>query len=266
MDITNTFKRRLASRDTPPFGSWIMTAATSAAEAMGRSGFDFLVVDMEHVPLDLAPTVEIMRAVEASGAHPLVRVPWNDRVMIKRILDAGAKSILIPFVETAEEAAAAVAAVKYPPHGVRGVAAVHRASGYGAATDYLSRANDETCVIVQLETPEAIARMAQIAAVPGIDGVFVGPGDLAASMGYIGQIGHEAVQKALADAAAKAADLKLPIGIVGPTPEMVRDFLDYGYTFCAIASDLAFLTQRAKESLAKLRGEKPAAPATQSAY
>ncbi len=266
MDITNTLKKRIAARADVPMGSWLMTGATATAEAMGRCGFDFLVVDMEHVPLDLGLTVEIMRAVEATGASPLVRVPWNDRVTIKRVLDAGARSILIPFVETVEEARAAVAAAKYAPVGQRGVAAVHRASGYGAAGDYLARANDETCVIVQLETPEAISRMAEIAAVPGIDGVFVGPGDLAASMGLIGQIGHDDVQAALADAAAQAAKLDLPIGIVGPTPEMVRRFMDYGYSFVAIASDMVLMMTRARNVLSELRDEAPVEVPSTAAY
>ena len=266
MDITNTLKKRIAARADVPMGSWLMTGATATAEAMGRCGFDFLVVDMEHVPLDLGLTVEIMRAVEATGSSPLVRVPWNDRVTIKRVLDAGARSILIPFVETVEEARAAVAAAKYAPAGHRGVAAVHRASGYGAAGDYLARANDETCVIVQLETPEAISRMAEIAGVPGIDGVFVGPGDLAASMGLIGQIGHDDVQAALADAAAQAARLDLPIGIVGPSPDMVRRFMDYGYSFVAIASDMVLMMTRARAVLSELRDDAPVEAPAGAAY
>ena len=194
-DISNRFRRMLEEeREVPPLGTWLMSAAPGPSEAMGHAGFDFVVVDMEHVPVEVSTLPDILRAVGCTPAEPIVRIAWNDKVLIKKVLDAGAQTVMVPFVETAEEAATAVAAVKYPPVGVRGVAAVHRASRYGAVSDYLKRANDETMVIVQLETPEAIGRLAEIAAVPGVDAVFVGPGHLSASMGHIGDIGHPEVQ------------------------------------------------------------------------
>ncbi|PZX16998.1 2-dehydro-3-deoxyglucarate aldolase/4-hydroxy-2-oxoheptanedioate aldolase [Palleronia aestuarii] len=266
MDITNPLKHRIRARTDVPLGSWLMSGAPSTAEAMGHCGFDFLVVDMEHVPIDTPQLAEILRAIQTTPARAVVRLPWNDRVMIKRALDAGAMTIMIPFVETAEEAEAAVAAAKYPPRGVRGVAAVHRGSAYGAASDYLARANDETCVIVQLETPGALHRMDAIAATPGLDAIFVGPGDMAASMGHIGQIGAEEVQETLARAAAKARALEVPVGIVGPTPDMVRAFIDMGYSFAAIASDIALMTGRAHSCLSELRGEVAQPPAPTAAY
>ncbi|GAA4224008.1 2-keto-3-deoxy-L-rhamnonate aldolase RhmA [Sagittula marina] len=267
MDISNPFKARLKAGQNVPLGTWLMTGAPSTAEALGRLGFDFLVLDMEHVPVGITETADLLRAIAVTPARALVRLPWNDPVMIKRVLDAGAQSIMLPFVQTAEEARAAVSAAKYPPVGTRGVAAVHRSSGYGAATDYLKRANDETCVIIQLETPEALAALPEIAKVEGLDGVFVGPGDMAAAMGYIGQIGHPEVQKMLADAARQAREVGLPVGIVGPTPEMVRNFIDMGYSFAAIGSDMALMTGRAREVLSALGSDvaKPA-PAGQSAY
>ncbi len=267
MDITNALKARIRNREAVPFGTWLMSGAPATAEALGHCGFDFLVVDMEHVPVDVETLTNILRAIAITPARALVRAPWNDPVIIKRILDAGADSIMLPFVQTAEEARRAVAAARYPPEGTRGVAAVHRASAYGAATDYFARANAEVCVIVQLETPEALDNMASIAAVPGVDAVFVGPGDMAAALGFIGQIGRAEVQEVLAGAAAEAKALDLPIGIVGPTPEMVRGFLEMGYTFVAIASDMGFLTGRAREALGQLKGDIPAAaPAGSSAY
>lgn len=265
MDIANPLKRRIRAREGAPLGSWLMSGAPSTAEAMGHCGFDFLVVDMEHVPVDTPQLAEILRAIQTTPASAVVRLPWNDRVMVKRALDAGAMTIMLPFVETAEEAEAAVAAAKYPPQGVRGVAAVHRGSAYGAAADYLSRANDETCVIVQLETPQALSRMAEIAAVPGLDAIFVGPGDMAASLGHIGQVGAAPVQEVLAGAAREAARLELPAGIVGATPEMVRSFLGMGYTYAAIGSDIALMTGRARAVLGEVRGEAPA-PAPAAAY
>lgn len=254
-DITNHFKRSLGGkRAKPPFGSMLMMAAPTAAEAMGHVGFDFLVVDMEHVPIDLADLAHILRALATTPAQPVVRIAWNDQVLIKRVLDAGANTIMVPFVETAEEARRAVSFAKYPPTGVRGVAAVHRASRFGAAGDYLIRADDETCIILQLETPQSIERLAEIAAVPGVDALFIGPNDLAASMGHIGNIAHEEVQALIAKAAKDAHAAGKPIGILGATPEMVEHFLADGYDFAAITSDVGMMTGRAREWLTTLRG------------
>jgi 2-keto-3-deoxy-L-rhamnonate aldolase RhmA len=250
----NPFRRFFAENPQGTLlGSWLMSASAAPAEAMGHIGFDYLVVDMEHVTLDVSTLPDILRAIAATPTLPLVRLAWNDRVLIKRVLDAGAETIMLPFVQTAEEAREAVAAAKYPPVGTRGVAAMHRASRFGAVTDYLTRANDETFVIVQLETPEAVARIREIAAVPGVDGLFVGPNDLAAAIGRIGQIGHDEVQRLIAQAAGEARALGKPIGIVGPNPAMVRRFLGYGYNFCAVASDIGMMTGRARDWLAELR-------------
>lgn len=174
--------------------------------------------------------------------------------MVKRVLDAGAQTLMFPFVQTAEEAARAVAFTRYPPQGVRGVAGIHRASRYGRLDGYLGRANDQVCVIVQLETPAAVTRLPQIAAVPGVDALFVGPGDLSAAMGRLGDVAHPDVQAALADAAKAAHVQGKPIGIVGQNPQMVRRFLDYGYRFAAVGSDMAMMTTRAVEFIGVLRG------------
>jgi len=265
MNVTNGLKRDLERSGAPLLGSWLMTAAAAPAEAMGHCGFDFLVLDMEHVPVDLALLTELLRAIGNTGAAPLVRLPWNDRVTIKRVLDAGAATIMLPFVETADEAADAVRWAKYPPDGQRGVAAVHRASRYGAAADYLHRANEETCVIVQLETPQAVSRLAEIAAVPGIDGIFVGPGDLAAAMGHIGQANHPEVQSAVCAAAEEAARVGVPAGIVGPNPETVSRYIDYGFTFVAVASDMALMTGAARSALSAIRGDR-VPPSGSAAY
>ena len=256
-DVTNGFKRRLQARSDAPLGTWLMAAAPATAEALGHCGFDFLVVDMEHVPIEVSDLAHILRAVATTPAKAVVRLAWNDQVLVKRVLDAGAETIMLPFVQTAEEARQAVDFAKYPPMGLRGVAAVHRASRFGAAGDYLARANDETCVIVQLETPEAIGRLEEIAAVPGVDGLFVGPGDLAAAMGKIGQIADRDVQAVIEGAAKAAAKFGKPIGIVGPHPQMVQRFIGYGYTYAAVASDIAMMTGRARDYLATLRGEAP---------
>jgi len=245
----------------PPVGTWLMSGGPATAEAMGFAGFDFLVLDMEHVPIDLADTVEILRTIAGTPAKPIVRLPWNDQVTVKRVLDAGAETLMFPFIENAEEARRAVSFARYPAAGVRGVAAVHRASRFGQDRSYLASAAERLCVIVQLETPGALDRLEEIADVPGVDAVFIGPGDLSASMGHIGNIGHEDVQAALAGAARRAKAVGKPVGIVGPNPEMVRRFFGYGYDFSAVASDIAMMTARAAEFLSELRGgAEPAAP------
>ncbi|MGH8176766.1 MAG: HpcH/HpaI aldolase family protein [Steroidobacter sp.] len=250
----NPFKRWLQRPGhAPPLGTWLMSGAPSTAEAMGFCGFDFLVLDMEHVPVDVPQAVDILRAIAGTPAAAVVRLPWNDQVTVKRVLDAGAQTLMFPFVQTPEEARRAVAYTRYPPEGVRGVAAIHRASRYGRADDYLRRASEEICVVVQLETPDALARLPQIAAVPGVDALFIGPGDLSAAMGRLGDVAHPEVQSALADAAKAARAQGKPVGIVGANPDMVRRFLDYGYDFAAIGSDMAMMTTRAVEFLRVFR-------------
>src|SRR3954469_4992211 len=141
MTLTNNFKTWLASRERRPLGTWLMASAPSTAEALGYVGFDFLVVDMEHTPIEVSDMAQILRAIGCTPADAVVRLAWNDQVLVKRVLDAGAQTIMLPFVQTVDEARAAVSFAKYPPHGVRGVAAVHRGSRFGRAVDYLKRAN-----------------------------------------------------------------------------------------------------------------------------
>lgn len=243
-----------------------MSGAPSTAEAMGYCGFDFLVVDMEHVPIGMADLASILRAIGCTSAEAVVRLAWNDQVLVKRALDAGAQTLMLPFVETVEEARAAVSFAKYPPEGRRGVAAVHRGSRYGRADNYLRSANEQVAVIVQLETTEAVGRLPEIATVPGIDGIFVGPGDLSAAMGHIGNMSHPEVQALLARAAKSAAGVGKPIGIVGPNPQMVRTFLDYGYSFAAVGSDMAMMTGRASDWLGELRSDVTERSPSEAAY
>lgn len=258
----NRFKSWLvAPPPRPPLGTWLMSAAPSTAEAMGFCGFDFLVLDMEHVPIGIAEAAHILRAIAGTPSEPVVRLAWNDQVLVKQALDAGARTVMFPFIQTAEEARRAVAYTRYPPQGVRGVAAIHRGSRFGRTPDYLRRANDGIAVILQLETPQALDRLGEIAAVPGVDSLFLGPGDLSAAMGHLGDIGAAEVQAAIADAARAAHAAGKPIGIVGPNPEMVGRFIDYGYDWVAVASDLAMMTGRASEWIGALQGHPVAAAA-----
>ena len=231
-----------------------MSAAPAAAEAMGYVGFDFLVVDMEHVPIGISELASILRAIGCTPAEPVVRLAWNDQIIVKRAMDAGAQTVMLPYVQTAEEAERAASFMRYPPVGVRGVAAMHRASQFGRAANYFEHANREVCTIVQLETPEAIEQLAAIAAFKGIDALFVGPGDLAAAMGHIGNVAHPEVQALIAKAARDAHSAGKPVGIVGPNPDMVRRFIEYDYDFTAIGSDMAMMIERATSWLDLMRG------------
>jgi 2-dehydro-3-deoxyglucarate aldolase/4-hydroxy-2-oxoheptanedioate aldolase len=250
---------------SPPLGAWLMTGAASTAEAMGFCGFDFLVVDMEHVPVEVTDAIAILRALAGTPAEPLVRLSWNDQVLVKRMLDGGARSLMFPFIQTAEEARAAVSYTRYPPAGMRGMAAIHRGSRYGRAPDYFKTADDQIAVVMQLETPAAVERTGEIAAVDGVDALFLGPGDLSAAMGRIGEVGHPEVQAMIARAAGLAHAAGKTIGIVGLNPDMVARFIGYGYDWVAMSSDMAMMTGRAVEWIETVRG-RSAAPAPAAAY
>ena len=267
MDMpVNEFKRSLQQGRTV-YGTWLMSGTAATAEALGCAGFDFLVVDMEHVPVDTPEMIDILRAIAGTPAQGVVRLPWNDLVMIKRALDGGAQTVMLPFVQDADEARRAVGYTRYPPEGIRGVAATHRASRFGTVGSYLKSASQEICVIVQIETIAALDQLPQIAAVPGVDSIFIGPGDLSASMGMLGDIGNPAVQEKLRHGAQLCKARGMPCGIVGPNPEMVARFLDYGYSWVAIASDMGMMIGRAQEWMGKLKGSVSTAPAKgQGAY
>ena len=256
MDLpANRFKRGLGA-ETPMVGVWAMSGSPVAAEALGFAGYDFVVLDMEHAPNDVPQTLAVLQALGGTPAAALVRLPWNDPVTVKRVLDCGAQTLLFPYIESPEAAVAAVAATRYPPEGVRGMAAMHRAGRYGTVANYFLRAAEEICVVPQLETETALRRLPEIAAVSGVDALFIGPGDLSASMGLIGQVAHDEVQEALANAAASCRAAGKPSGILAPNPEMARRFLDYGYSWVAVASDLAMMMSRAREFIAETRRER----------
>ena len=263
----NAFAELLKHRATRmPVGTWVMSASPIVAEAIGTAGFDWGVLDMEHTPLDLMDLVHLLQAVGSTKMQPVVRVPWNDTVGIKRVLDAGAQTLLVPFVQNAEEAARAVAATRYPPEGFRGMAAMSRGSRFGTTPDYLRTANAGQCVIVQLETPQAIEQLEAIAAVPGVDALFVGPGDLSGVMGHPGNLTHPDVMALMADAARRAHKRDKPIGTVGGTAEVVQRYREIGYDFLAIASDLGLLMRSAMAAAAAVRGGPAAPPSKPTGY
>ncbi|HWH73686.1 MAG TPA: aldolase/citrate lyase family protein [Methylibium sp.] len=241
-----------------PLGTWVMSASPLVVEAVGCAGFDWVVIDMEHSPVELGGVAQMLQALGTTKAAPIVRVPWNDTVVIKRVLDAGAQTVIVPFVQDAAEARCAAAALRYPPRGVRGVVGTSRANRFGTQRVSLEAANEGVALIVQLESPRALDALEDIAAVDGVDALFVGPADLSAGMGLGGDPTHPDVMKALVRAAARAQALGKPIGTLAGTPEVAAQVRAAGYDFVGIGTDLGWLVRSAQASLAALRsGDAP---------
>jgi 4-hydroxy-2-oxoheptanedioate aldolase len=250
MDLQkNRFKHALAAGKVQ-IGLWCSLCSNIAAEIVSHSGYDWLLLDTEHSPNEVPDILAQLQASQAGTAHAIVRPAWNDPVLIKRYLDIGAQTVLLPYVQNADEARRAVAATRYPPHGIRGVTGSGRASRYGRVKDYLKKANDEICVLVQVETREALAELDKIAAVEGVDGVFIGPSDLSASFGQIGNPAHPDVQAALEDAARRIRKAGKLAGILTGNEDEARRYIGWGYTFVAVGTDVVLLA-RAADGLAQ---------------
>lgn len=250
----NPFSRLLQSAGhQPPLGCWVMSASAIVAEAVGHAGFDWGVIDMEHTPLDMMGVMHLLQAVGNTRMLPVVRVPWNDAVMVKRVLDAGATTVLFPMVQDAEDARRAVAATRFPPDGIRGVAGISRASHFGTVPNYLQTANQQIGVIVQVETQQAIGQIEAIAAVPGIDALFVGSSDLAGNLGVPGQPLHASVLALVADAVSRAKAAGKPIGTLALTPDAATRYRAMAFDYLAVAADLSLVMQGAAATLHALR-------------
>ena len=250
----NAFKQLLKSAGAhPPVGTWISSASPIVAEAIGCAGFDWGLVDMEHAPLDVMGVVHLLQALSGTKMLPVVRVPWNDTVTVKRVLDAGATTVMFPFVQNGDEARRAVAATRYPPEGVRGMAGSSRATRYGTTPNYFRSANQNIGVIVQIETPQAIEQIDAIAAVDGVDAMFVGPADLSAAVGHIGQLTHPAVMDLMGRAVQRCKAAGTPIGTLGSSPEAVAQYRAIGFDFVAVSSDIGFIMRGAQAAIAALR-------------
>ena len=245
MDINrNAFKRALQKRELQ-IGLWSSLCSNLAAEIIAHSGFDWIVLDTEHLPNEVPDLVSQLQAMGKGTASPVVRAAWNDTVLIKRILDIGAQSILLPYVQTAEEAGRAVAAVRYPPRGVRGVSAASRASNFGRVKEYLKKADEEICLLVQVETSAALEQLESISSTEGVDGVFIGPADLSASLGHLGDPQHPRTQRALQDAGRRLASLGKPAGILAVVEADARRYIEWGYNFVAVGIDTTLLATSA---------------------
>ena len=251
---TNHFKMRL-SAGTQQIGIWNSIPNPGVAELLAVAGFDWIVVDTEHAPTEVT---DVLPALQAIAAYPkvsaVVRPAWNDTVLIKRHLDQGAQTLIIPYVQNAQEAAAAVAATRYPPLGVRGVAGLTRATRFGSVEGYTQSAHEEICVIVQVETRTALDNLDAIAGTDGVDGIFIGPADLAASLGHPGDPMHQEVQSTIWDTVARLKDLGKPAGILATTEPFVAASLEHGTSFTAVGLDIGLLGTAARQLRAGLPG------------
>ena len=253
MDVpANTFKRALKASKLQ-VGLWCSLSSHYATELVAGSGFDWILLDTEHSPNDLESVLQQLQAAAPYPTHPVVRVPWNDMVTIKRYLDIGAQSILIPYVQNAEEAKAAVAYTRYPPAGVRGVAGATRATRFGRAKDYAKRAHEEICVLVQVETQTALDQLEKIAAVDGVDGVFIGPADLHASLGYTGETNNPKVMPIIDDAIRRIRKAGKAPGILTGVEADARRWIDCGGLFVAVGADTGVLARGTEALAAKFR-------------
>lgn len=253
MDLPqNSFKRALRA-GRPQIGLWSSLSSNYTVEVIAGAGFDWILLDTEHSPNDLESLLTQLQAAAPYPTHPIVRVPWNDMVTIKRVLDVGAQSILIPYVSNAEEARAAVSYTRYPTAGVRGVAGTTRASRFGRVKDYAKRAHEEICVLVQVENQEGLDELDAIVAVEGIDGVFIGPADLHASLGYLGDIANPKVMPVIDDAIRRIRNGGKAPGILTPSEDNARRQLQAGALFVAVGSDVGLLARGAEALAAKFK-------------
>lgn len=253
--LTNPFKRALRE-GRPQIGLWAGLAHSYTAEICAGAGFDWLLIDGEHAPNTLQTMLGQLQAIAPYPTAPVVRPPWNDFVLIKQILEIGAQTLLVPMIQSGAEAAAAVAATRYPPSGIRGMGhALARSSRWSRIPDYVERANDEMCLLVQIETPAGLQALDDILAVDGVDGVFIGPADLSAGMGHPGNPDHPDVSTAIDNAIIRIVRSGKAAGILHTGLAHARHYLELGATFVAVGIDATLLARAAEKLAAEFKGE-----------
>ena len=252
----NVFKRRLRDGSKQP-GLWLTLESPNATEILAGAGYDWLLLDMEHTTVSVAQIAEHLRAASGGTAELAVRIPWNEPIMVKRLLDAGIRTLMFPCVQSAAEAKAAVAATRYPPDGIRGVSGNMRANSYARIKDYGENYRNEQCVIVQLESPKAIAAIEEIGAVDGVDALFIGPNDLAANMGLFGKPGAPQVKALINEAIGRINGTGKAAGILNFNLPEARALFKAGFSFVAVNSDTAILARRSEAILAEVKGDGP---------
>ncbi len=248
----NPFKQALREGRSQ-IGLWNSLCSNLAVEVIAGAGFDWILIDTEHAPNELPMVFSYLQAMAGGTATPIVRPAWNDLVLFKRLLDIGVQNLLVPYVQTAEEARAAVAATRYPPQGRRGFVASARANHYGRITDYYQRIHQELCVLVQIETRLALKNLEAIAAVEGVDGLFIGPGDLSADLGHLGNLAHPEARTAIEDAVKRIQKTGKAAGILAPIEADARHWLAQGCLVVAVGSDLTLLARQSEQLAAKFK-------------
>lgn len=249
----NAFKRAI-QEGRQQIGLWCSLPGSYVAEALAGAGYDWMLLDTEHSPGDPLTVLAQLQAVAPYPVTPIVRPASNDPVLIKRLLDFGAQTLLIPYVQNAGEVRAAVAAMRYPPEGIRGVSGVTRATGFGRVANYGKRAHEELCLLVQIETQEALDNLEEIAAVEGVDGVFIGPADLAASLGCIGEPANPKVVSAIEDGIRRVRACGKPAGILTPDTAFAKRCMEWGTTFTSVGVDATILARSSEALLKQFRG------------
>jgi 4-hydroxy-2-oxoheptanedioate aldolase len=236
----NHFKAALAAGKTT-IGLWNTIPGPVVAELLAGAGFDWVLIDTEHSPTDVQDTMGMMQAMAGYPVSPLVRVAANDAVLIKRVLDLGAQTLMVPYVQTVDDARRAVEAMRYPPRGIRGMGGTTRATRYGTVTDYVERAEEELCLLVQVETAATLPQIEAIAAVDGVDGLFIGPNDLSATMGFPGQVAHPAVVAAIEDALRRIDATGKAAGILVLDPAFAKLCMGWGSRVTCVGVDVVTL-------------------------
>ncbi len=249
---TNAFTQAIRQGDKQ-IGLWVSLSSNYAAEVVAPAGYDWVLLDMEHSPNDLNSVMAQLQVFAASNSTAIVRPDWNDTVKVKRLLDIGAPGLLFPMVQSVAEAQAAVAATRYPPRGIRGVSGSTRANKFGRTQDYFQRVEQETTILVQIETRAALAQAVEIGSVDGVSGVFFGPADIAADLGLLGKPTDSAVWDAIWDAARKLIDLGIPVGTLVQDAKFAAQLLRDGFTFVACGTDTALLAKASDALLAEVR-------------
>lgn len=246
----NQFKQSIVAGH-PQIGLWQALASSYTVEICAGAGFDWLLIDAEHAPNDLLSVLAQLQAAAAYPVEPVVRLPVGDRVLVKQYLDIGARTLLVPMIENSAEAEAMVRATRYPPHGSRGVgSALARASRWNRQADYLHTAEQEICLLLQVESRAGIEAVGDIAAVDGVDGVFIGPSDLAADLGHLGNATHPEVQQVIEAAMGKILACGKPVGMLIADEKLARRYLELGASFVAVGTDVTILA-RGAEALAR---------------
>lgn len=249
----NRLKARMAAHEVL-HGIWLGSGSATTAEALSLVGFDWMLIDTEHGPVEAGEALSLLRATGLGAAGCVVRVAWNDPVLIKRVLDLGAQTLMVPFVQDADEATAAVRAMRYPPQGIRGMAGITRAGRYGLVPDYVTTANDQMALLAQVETAEAMAEIDAIAAVDGVDGIFIGPYDLSASMGHVGNPDHPEVVAAISHAADRIRAAGKAASILALDAPTARRYAEMGYHMVAAGLDMHLLVTAARQLLTDVTG------------